>query len=275
MRPIRPFFFLIEIRPYFWYDSCVKLSPYLISVFILSVFVSQAFCDMNEVETAIMKQDFVLSKKLAMDVLNFAVVKKDVAVEAKYYLGISHLRLEEYTEAIILFRGLLKDNPPDDIRDKAYIGLIESYYQQEKYKMAQKSVKKLLKTSPRSPFLSLIYLKAARINLKLTNWNEANWYLDQIVERFPNSFEYHTALQLLDEKQYFAVQVGAFVEPNRAELLVEVLKSNGHYAYIVETVDRNNTKFYRVRVGQMTVLKEAERLKSKLAKSGYPAWIYP
>ncbi len=210
-----------------------------------------------------------------MEVLNFAVVKKDVSFEAKYYLGISHLRLEEYSDSIKVFRSLLKDNPPDDIRDKAHIGLIECYYQQEKYKMAQKALQKLLQISPRSQFLSLIYLKAARINLKLTNWNDANWYLDQIVERFPNSFEYHIALQLLDEKQYFAVQVGAFVDPKRAEQLAEILKSNGQYAYIVETVDRDNTKFYRVRVGQMTVLKEAERLKSKLAKLGYPAWIYP
>lgn len=253
----------------------MKLYYLFISLVIIHVFSGPAFCALQDVETAIMKEDFQRSKKLALETLNFAVVQKDVALEAQYYLGISHLRLEEYADSVKVFRNLLKSNPPDELRDKAYIGLIECYYQQEKYKMAQKSLKKLLRLSPRSQFLSLIYLKAARINLKLSNWDEAREYLEQITDRFPNSFEYHIAAQLLDEKEYFAVQVGAFIERNRAEQLVQVLQNKDQYAYIIETVDRNNTTFYRVRVGQVAVLKEAERLKSRLADLGYPAKVYP
>ncbi len=222
-----------------------------------------------------MKEDFVLSKKLATDVLHYAVVKKDTAFVAKYYLGLSHLRLEEYSKSAKVFKNLIRHDPPAEIRDKAFIGLIECYYQQEKYKASRKALKKLLQLSPQSEFLSLIYLKGARINLKLTEWDEAKWYIKQIIENFPDSFEYNIALQLLEEKQYFAVQIGAFVDRARAEQMVEVLKNENHYAYIVETTDRNNIKFYRVRVGQISILEDAEHLKSKLTKLGYPASIYP
>jgi hypothetical protein len=53
------------------------------------------------------------------------------------------------------------------------------------------------------------------------------------------------------------------------------LKSKKEYAYIVETMDRHKRKFYRVRVGQLILLDEAQKLKSRLSKLGYPTKIYP
>lgn len=234
-----------------------------------------SFGAISDVETAILKQDFKAAKALAQEVLNFAVVKKDVANQAMYYLGISHLRLDEYSNGVKVFKQLLKEEPNDNIRDKSYIGLYDCYYQQGKYKSAVRAITKLLKVNSRSKYMSLVYLKAARGHLKLSNWKEAREYLNLIIERFPNSFEYHIANQLIEEKQYFAVQVGAFVERQRAEEVLNSLLRRDQYAYIVETMDRNKTKFYRVRVGQLTILDEAERLKSKLSKLGYPTRIYP
>ena len=80
---------------------------------------------------------------------------------------------------------------------------------------------------------------------------------------------------LWKRKQYFAVQVGAFVEQKRAESLVTQLQQQGEYAYIVETKNRENTKFFRVRVGQNTLLADTQELKLKLASQGYPTRIYP
>ena len=100
-------------------------------------------------------------------------------------------------------------------------------------------------------------------------------YLSKILQQFPNSVEAQTAKQLLEEKQYFAVQVGAFRERARAEQLVSELKQKEEYAYIVETIDQQNATFYRVRVGQLAILNEAQKLHTKLAKFGYPTQIYP
>ena len=65
------------------------------------------------------------------------------------------------------------------------------------------------------------------------------------------------------------------MERRLAEALVDELKQKEEYAYIIESVDSQNRKFYRVRVGQLAMLKDAQALKNRLAKSGYPAQIYP
>ncbi len=99
--------------------------------------------------------------------------------------------------------------------------------------------------------------------------------LKKITKRFPESLEAHVAKQFLNEKQYFAVQVGAFIERNRAEKLITELQEKGEYAYIVETIDQQKRKFYRVRVGQIALMDEAQKLKLKLSEAGYPSEIYP
>ena len=143
------------------------------------------------------------------------------------------------------------------------------------YKRAHEIIDELLKSAQDSEFASLVYLKAARVNLRLTHWDKAYKYLKKIISDFPDSLEAHTAQQLLDEEQYFAVQVGSFIEQARAEQLMNELQSKREYAYIVETKDREDRKFYRVRVGQLSALNQAQQLKIKLAKEGYPAQIYP
>ena len=144
-----------------------------------------------------------------------------------------------------------------------------------KYPGALKVAEELYAKSPHSEFLSLIYLKLARANLKLGRWQKAKEYLQKITNEFPQSLEAHTAKQLLEEKQYFAVQVGAFLDRGRAEKLVSELKEKGEYAYTVETIDREGKKFYRVRVGKLALLDDAQTLESKLAQLGYPTRIYP
>jgi cell division septation protein DedD len=123
--------------------------------------------------------------------------------------------------------------------------------------------------------MSLIYLKAARANLKLARWTKAREFLQKIQKEYPDSFENGVAKRLLDEKQYFTVQVGAFTEQPRAERLVQELIERKEYAYIVETKSPDGTLFYRVRVGQMTALKDAQVLETKLSGFGYPTLIYP
>ncbi|MBF0485563.1 MAG: SPOR domain-containing protein, partial [Candidatus Omnitrophica bacterium] len=89
------------------------------------------------------------------------------------------------------------------------------------------------------------------------------------------TFEAITAKQLLEEKQYFTVQVGAFADKGRAEKLVAELIARKEYAYIVETKASDTRSYYRVRVGQLSTLKDAQALETKLAGLGYPTLIYP
>jgi tetratricopeptide (TPR) repeat protein len=251
----------------------MKFKIFLLTVCSLFL-IGNAFASLNALETAVIAQDYQSAKELALDLLGTDLPADEVN-EVRFYLALSHLRLSEYDQAKQMFQDLIKQPIESQLRDRAYLGLFNAYYLNEEYKEAVKTIDRLYELSPRSSFLSLIYLKMARVNLKLTNWRKAREHLKRIINDYPNSMEASTAKQLLAEKQYFAVQVGAFLDRQLAEKQVEKLRQNNEYAYIVETVDKDERTFYRVRVGQMTLLDDARELKTRLSRLGYPTEIYP
>ena len=163
----------------------------------------------------------------------------------------------------------------DDIHDKVAVGHIDALYLQGFYENALKEADNLISRRSNSDMLSLFYLKAARANLKLARWTRAEELLKKINVTFPESFEAGVARQLLEEKQYFTVQVGAFTEKVVAEKLVSELNKRKEYAYIVESKGTGKRPFYRVRVGQLSSLNDARELEAKLSSLGYPTLIYP
>lgn len=233
-----------------------------------------SFAGVEDIEVALLKKDYAQAEKLAQELLSQKQTKAS-AGQVYYYLGISQLKQDRYQEARGSFLKIDADGGDAELREKVRLGVFDSYYLEENYEQAHETIRQLLRAGAGPASMSLIYLKAARANLKLARWSEAHDYLEKIVRSFPNSLEAPVARQLLEEKQYFAVQVGAFLERSRAEALVAELRQKREYAYIVETLDSNAQKFYRVRVGQLTMLKEAQNLKVHLGRLGYPAQIYP
>ncbi len=250
---------------------------YYFWIFIILIFLAQPAAAepvLADIETAILQKDFEKSQSLAEDFVIHAP-DGEQAYQGIYYLGLSQLNLGVYEKARQTFTRLLKRTEDAKWKDKACLGIIDSFLLDGRYVLALTESEKLLKNSPHSEFLSLIYLKIGRANLKLANWHKAEVYLQKIVREFPNSLESHLAKQLLEEKRYFTVQVGAFLDQARALKLKDELKQTNDYVYIIETVDYTGKQFYRVRVGQLSTLKEAESLRQRLAQSGYPTQVYP
>ena len=229
---------------------------------------------MPDIEAAVMNKDYAHARDLASQIIKDS---NDPAqrTEAQYYYGLAQLRLGQYADARSAFQSVMDTHPPQDIYDKAALSLIEGYYMDGFYSDSLDTANKLLRKSPSSSFLSLIYFKLSGADLKLMRWEDANKYLNKIISEFPQSPEAPIARQLLEEKQYFAVQVGSFLDKGRALALIDDLKGSGQYAYVVETTTADGQKYYRVRVGQMSSLKDAEELKNRLDKLGYPTLIYP
>ena len=245
-----------------------------VALFLVTFLTGFSSDDVRDIETAILKKDFNQAEKLSKQLLD-AHPPQDASGQVSYYLGISQMNLGNYEEAENIFKKLTREVPASALRDKATLGLFDAYYLQERYPEALNVIQKLLRSSPQSEYLSLIYLKAARVNLKLAQWSKASEYLKNIINGFPNSLEVYAARQLLEERQYFAVQTGSFLERERAEQLVAELKQKGQYSYIIETTDQQNKKYFRVRAGQFSLLDDAQKLKSELAKLGYPTQIFP
>jgi rare lipoprotein A len=79
-----------------------------------------------------------------------------------------------------------------------------------------------------------------------------------------------TYVQMDYEQGRFTVQVGAFLEQANALRLKNKLAESYDNAHIVTYFDGRKT-FYRVRVGRLTTLGEAEAYEQMLKGSGYPA----
>lgn len=246
----------------------------LLAVCAMPFLASLSFAELPDVEAAVMNKDYVKARDLALDVIkNSNDVSK--TTEAEYYYGLSQLRLGQYSDARDAFQKVMDSHPSEDTYDKAALSLTEGYYMEGLYTDSLETANQLYRHSPNSAFLSLIYFKIAGADLKLMRWEEAHKFLTKILTEFPQSPEAPVSKQLLEEKQYFAVQVGSFLDKARALALIDDLKGNGQYAYVVETNGGNGETYYRVRVGQMSSLNEAEDLKKRLDKLGYPTLIYP
>ncbi len=248
----------------------------LLGVFILAA-PGACFAQANpfaDVESAIIQEDYGKANELARILLK-ARLSRDDAARAGYYLGLSYLRLGDYPQAYDAFKKVVNERPSSEIYEKAYIGVIDTLYMQGSYENALKEAVSLMNKHRHSEIMGLIYLKVARSNLRLARWGKAHEFLEKIITEYPQSFESGVARQLLEEKQYFTVQVGAFTEKPRAERLTQDLIGRKEYAYTVETTAPNGKLFYRVRVGRMTALKEALALEAKLSALGYPTRIYP
>ncbi len=227
-----------------------------------------------DLQAAIIQEDYKGANGLAQELLKRRL-SRGQAAEAQYYLGLSHLRLGEYSQGYEVFKRLLAERPVVDLYDKASVGVIDALYMQGQYANALKEAMSLMGKRRDSELLSLIYLKAARANLKLARWSKSREFLQKIVMEYPQSFEADVARGLLEEKQYFAVQVGSFNDKAHAEKLMKEILERQEYAYIVETKSPEGRTYYRVRAGQLTALKDAQDLEKKLSGLGYPTLIYP
>ena len=228
--------------------------------------------EISDIESALMNKEYESVKDFSNQIIRNSSDHQQI-IKAQYYLGLAQLRLGQYAEGRRAFHTVMQADH-QDLYDKAAVGLMEGLAMAGLYKDVVNEANKFISRRGNSPVISAVYLKLARGYLKLSQWNKAKESLLKIINDFNQSPEVPLAKHLMEEKQYFAVQVGSFEDKNNAVDLINILKSGGYYAYIIET-DDSGRPFFRVRVGQMTSLPEAQDLQDKLANLGYPTLIYP
>lgn len=65
----------------------------------------------------------------------------------------------------------------------------------------------------------------------------------------------------------YVVQIAALTQPNDADALVSVLRRKKYPVFLVNTSPAD--RYYRVQVGPFSDIKDAERMRSRLARDGY------
>ena len=253
---------------------CKILATYLLPLIPYLLLTGASSITLPDIETALIAQKYDDARRMSQTLMAQTRNPAEKS-QAQYYFAVSCLHLAQYASAREAFAAVMSAHPANNLYEKAALGEIDGYYLDGIYDAALKKAQSFRKKNFRSDVLSLVYLKIARANLKLANWPQAKEYLEKIIKEFPDSLEVRAARDLLSEKQYFTVQVGAFKERPMAETLVRELSSKGDYTYIVETNTADGKKIYRVRVGQMSALGDARKLQTKLSQLGYSTLIYP
>src|SRR3989338_1769462 len=99
------------------------------------------------IQSAIMQDDYPKAEKLARSFIAGRPPKAELN-EALYYLGLSQLRQGDYIDARGSFLQLTQDSQDVHMRDRGYLGLIDSYLLDEQYPPAVEEANKLLSLNP-------------------------------------------------------------------------------------------------------------------------------
>jgi tetratricopeptide (TPR) repeat protein len=197
-----------------------------------------------------------------------------------YFLGLSYLRVENYLRASDIFEIILEEFPDTRLKDEVRLSLGDSYFLRGDIARARSYYQEALNKNANTKYKALIYSRLSLAGFKEGDTQVAKEYLDKIKSEFPQGLESVTkegACSLPDTKTgiYYSVQVGSFSKSANAKNLTQKLIREGYSAYTEEALISGGAKTYRVKVGKLSLLKEAEQLAKELTHKGYPTRICP
>jgi tetratricopeptide (TPR) repeat protein len=193
--------------------------------------------------------------------------------EVLYFLGLVYTKIGNYPQARQYLIELTRKYPHSKFYEQAMLKIADSYFVEGNLTQAKLFYEEVEKKSPSNRYQPLIYLRLAQICAKEGHWQDKDRYIKLLKERYSDSNELIQAAAIDNAKDFFTVQVGAFSGKNNALSLIKELQDK-YDVYIFE--DRNkNTTLYKVRVGKFKERKDAERIRGRLIKQGYPARIFP
>jgi tetratricopeptide (TPR) repeat protein len=191
-----------------------------------------------------------------------------------YFLGLVHLKIEDYQKAKGYFRELTTHFPNSRYYNLGMIKLADIYFLKEDYANA-KTIYSDLEKSPLVPDrMPLVLLRLAQIASHEGNWEENEKYLKLLNEKYPGSPEMKIADTLKDYGDFFTIQIGAFSEKSNALCLFNELKAKYDDAYISEN-GKSSQPIYKVRIGKFKKRYDVEKLANQLKKEGYAVKIFP
>jgi tetratricopeptide (TPR) repeat protein len=200
--------------------------------------------------------------------------------ELYYILGLSYLKDGNYLRASDIFEIILGEFKNSRFRDEAKLGLGDTYFLRGYYEKAEAYYKDLLSSDPGTKLKPQLYYRLSQAGFKRGDTAGGLEYSQKLKREFPANIEAKMNNELCPMPDnshagfYYTVQVGSFSKKTNAGNLAQKLNQKGYVAFVEEGVSSGNA-IYRVKVGKLATLAEAQALKYRLSQEGYPTKICP
>jgi len=188
--------------------------------------------------------------------------------------GLCQIKLGDYKGARRTFQVLLEKFADSSFEEEARLCIGDTYLYELRLDDAYKSYKEYLRESPSGDILPFLYMRLAKVCLKLGKWEEAVRYLTVIVNEYKDVPFCRQAEEILRKKEFFfTIQTGAFANKDNAYKFSQRLKAEGYPSYVKRQI--NSGILYKVYVGRYNTRSAVEKVKSSLDRAGYPSIILP
>jgi len=268
------------ISPKFRKTKLLKFFILILSYCFLGIFTDAFAFNLNNLKSHFLQGDYGLAITEGERLLASAPAQATDLDLLYYFLGISYLKSENYLRASDIFEIILEEFPDSRLKEEVRLGLGDSYFLRQKFANARTHYQEILTENPNFKYKALVYHRLSQAAFKEGNVRIAAEYLDKLKREFPQGYESlvkEDVYSLSKDKNgvYYSVQVGSFIKDVNARKLAQKLMSEGYSAYIEEAPVAGGTKTYRVKVGKVSGLNEAQQLVRELARKGYPTKICP
>jgi len=180
-----------------------------------------------------------------------------------YLLGLCYQEAGETRKAENIWQALI----PGPEKERSLLALAHLKSKDGTLTESEKIFRQFSKEFPNSQYQPAALFGLAEVLSRKKNKTQENLaILNRLRRRYPFSGEAEKATQFLNrESGPYTIQIGSFVDLNRAEKVTEDLSSKGYEAYIVRMLDGSVS--YRVRIGNFKNKKEAESAGQSLKKN--------
>ncbi|MBN1664528.1 MAG: SPOR domain-containing protein [Deltaproteobacteria bacterium] len=210
-----------------------------------------------------------------------AQVSEDSPVvdELHYLMGACYLREGHLTRASDIFEIIINEHKNSRFYQDARMGLGDVYFLRGHFSKAVPIYQKILKEDPATEIKSRLYYRLGRFVFTTGDLEEGKVYVSDMQKPAPpalppESKEKKNAYVLLENKEGYSLQVGAFSQEKNARDLAEQLNKKNYPVYIEEIKGPGKIKF-RVKVGRFKDKAGALKQQSRLSGEGYSTIICP
>lgn len=197
--------------------------------------------------------------------------------ELYYLLGLSYLKDGNYLRASDIFEIILKEFKNSRFSDEARLGLGDTYFLRGNFSRAEEYYKELLAVNPNTEFKAQIYSRLSQTGFKRGDTRQGNDYLGKL-RTLSLNLESKSPNNIDLPQGQGPVYYTVQVGFFSKPLNAENLKNKlvrEGYPAYIEKFTSGTKTSYRLRVGKFNARQEALEMERKLSRQGYPTKVFP